>query len=495
MTTTHAPAPPASVPPSNASAAAPRVGPFPLPRAWTRRSTVVLALGAVAQLVLFVVAHTPKVRPLEGDENMYWRTAHTLLEGRTPKPTLVWPPLQTWVIAASVALFGDSRIPLEIGQALLFLACGVLLRQLVLRVGVSARAADVALGLFLLDPQLAAFSTYLWPEVLHLALVLVALVLLLFEGRGSDAVRTSGAGVCVGLALLAKSLFAPLVPAFALVAALTAKDRAARVQRAAWFAVGVAAMTVPVIVQHGTRYGVWTIADSGTLNAYVGLNDPSARRDYTSADGPALREYLHMPLTKRNGVLRERIVQKLRDDGVGTVFVHQLEKQYAHLFDRTSFFTDQLPGGRWSHHAPADLRGDLLGTWADVAYALNLVLAAFGLCFVDWRRDRRTLALPALFVAYQLALFLVLHVVTRYRFPILPALIAFSAVAVDRAPAAWHRGITERLRLAASTLLAAGALALAFWPVTPQRPGRGHHDAPGAASPQDDHPADDADWP
>ena len=77
-----------------------------------------------------------------------------------------------------------------------------------------------------------------------------------------------------------------------------------------------------------------------------------------------------------------------------------------------------------------------------------------------WRERGRALALPAAFLAFNLGLFLFLHVKTRYRVAFWPALLVFAALGLDRL----LDGEARRGGLAAGALLAAGLLALAFLP-------------------------------
>jgi hypothetical protein len=136
--------------------------------------------------------------------------------------------------------------------------------------------------------------------------------------------------------------------------------------------------------------------------------------------------------------------------------------------DKDSFFTDQLPGGRWGPPASHDWRTALLRGWAYGAYGLVLGLASLGLFQLRGRRGWAIAALPLAFLAFNLTLFLGLHVTTRYRVAFLPCLAFFAAVAVDRG-LGWLRGTGGRrlsraggLRLLGGALLAGLAWAAAF---------------------------------
>ncbi len=421
----------------------------------TRRTRAILLAGVVAQAVLLCMAHLPQARVLRGDERMYWHLALGISHAEWPAPNFIWPPLHSYLMGASLALFGVHRLPFELLQSGLFIVSGLFLRRLILMAGFGALAADGALALFLLDPQLASFAQYFWPEVPHLFLILGALVLLFSGQRG----RMFWSGVCIGLALLEKSIFMPFVPAFLAAAAFVSPELGwvARLGRALVLAAGVLLVIGPVVLVNGTRYGVWSVANSGPLNLWVGLNDPASRTDYDSVDAPAVREYRSLPVESRNPIMWSRISDKIHQEGAATILVHQLRKQYARLFDRNSFFTDQLAGGRWEPTLAPDARTQLGRLWAYLLYAVTLVLAAFGLFRFRAARDQWRLAIPLAVIGYHLVTFLFLHCKTRYRVPLLPALIVLAALALDDPPR-----LDQRPRLIGGGLLALGLLPLAF---------------------------------
>ena len=409
-----------------------------LPR---RRVIVIMLLGVLVQGFLIHRAHVPVPRALRGDEQVYHERALDIARGRSPAPDFIWPPLGSVWIAGFYRLFGPSRLPWEIAQAALFLATGPILYALCRRAGGSELGADVALALYLLDPELAAFAHYLWPEVLHLALMLL------------------------GVALLAKSLLGPFLPVCAAVAALRPPDAGlrARIGRMAVFGLGIALVTLPVMARNGVRHGTWSIANSGPFNLWVGLNDPRSKTDYGSFLEPELERYLasQAPVAERNRRLWERIDDLVHARGLPAILRAQLDKQYYRLLDRNSFFTDQLPGGRWGASAVEGARARWLRRWAYAVYAIVLLLAAAGLCQPTWREARGALALPYLFLAYNLVLFLFVHAKTRFRVPFLPVLLVFAAIAVTRLGGD-DRSRRSPGRLVAGAAVAALALYVAF---------------------------------
>lgn len=440
-----------------------------------QRLTLILSLGLLVQGSLIYRAHHPAERGLVGDEVHYHSEALRLLAGGPGIPSFVFPPLYSWALAGVYGIFGPHRIAAELIQSVLFLCCGLALRSLLLRAGCAAIAADIALGLFLTDLGTASFALYLWPEVVHLLLVLLA-VSILVRGADASAGRALAAGALCGLAVLAKLLLGPFLPILAGVAALRGSPPSAhsRALRAVLFCVGVLAVVAPVAIANGLRHGYWGIANSGPFNVWVGLNDPASRSDYDSVVVPEGAAYLASSPdpAERNRIVWGRVFDKIRNEGVFSIVIGQIGKQYGRLFDRESFFTDQLPGGRWRQGEPR-LAGDTpWRAWAYATYAAVLILAGLGLVLADWRGRFRTLALPALFLAYNLGLFLLLHVKTRYRFAFTPPLLFFAALAVGRLQEVWRRpgeASGSRGRWVAALALAALWVALAFGSACPRR--------------------------
>jgi 4-amino-4-deoxy-L-arabinose transferase-like glycosyltransferase len=417
-----------------------------------------------ALLWLYYAGPAPK--PLIGDEFDYDRRAIALLAGQPVPETFIWPPGQTWFIAATYRLFGTHVLAVQIVQITLLLACAGLLAQL-WRPVIGARAAFAAASLFLLNPTTVATAHWLWPEVTHLVCLLGALVLL-FGPRRTPA-HAFAAGLLIGLALLFKSLLGAWWPLL-LLCFVARRDGRVRVdaRAASVFVVGLLLATAPALWKGWVETGRPMIADSSMYNLEVGLADRS-RSDYIDEAGaPALKAFIASAPTprERNALALARIEQTLHDRGVADVLADQAGTQYFRLFNAKTLLVSQLPGpacaGRLGAYPPGAAT-----PWVAAAamawHALTLVLAAFGIAL--WRRWRSAVALlTASFVLYQLVLYFGLHVMQRYLFQMLPFLCAFAGALVTlRAPAGTTSVLSVTpLRVAIGSAGAAMLLALAF---------------------------------
>ncbi len=444
------------------------------PRSWIadparlsvlRVLAVSLVLGVHASLVALYWGGGAK--ELWGDEKRYLASAYAFLGGDPswwPEP--LWPPLSSQFLAGVLAV-GGGLVAVHCVQTFLLCVVAVVLGDLTRRWTGSRTAGTAAAILVLTYPPLVAFAHYLWPEVLHLVLGLIA-VWALAVRRGSW-VWCGIAGVTLGLALLTKSLLGPFLPVL-IVAAFWGDQQPRRMLRIGICVISVGLTVAPVLWAQKQRIGSAMIADSSAFNLWVGLNDKGMKSFEDEYVARAYSEFQGVggSFLQRNQFLRERCIDFVRTRGVGRVLRDQLRRQYFRFFDKDSYLTEQLPGG-----AAIPQKAGYVGvgpTWASLirkacygSYALILLTAPLG--YLAWSfQDKRWVRVMVLFLAYNLVLFLFLHVKSRYRIQILPVAFLGTAAAV-----AWTRDRIELgfagqsiVRLLTAGLLAALLLALAF---------------------------------
>jgi len=328
-----------------------------------------------------------------------------------------------------------------------------------------------------INPEIAAYAHWLWPEITHLVLLLAVFCLLAGE---ATRIRAIAAGACAGLALLAKSLLAAFWPLF-LIEFVRPRPLRLLAQPAALFLLGIAIVTAPALWHGWREVGRPMIADSSVYNLWIGLTD-RWRSDYIGDMGGAtLPAFLASAATpsERNALYMDKVRALVAERGPVRVLGDQLGRQYFRLFSAKSPLVSQLPGAACDGHLSVYRTGATMTralTFASEGFhALILAAAAFGIAC--WRRrPDRTLALLALFAAYQLALMLLVHVKARFLLPMLPFLCGFagsflSAAArredPQRADAARTAASSATIaptpaRLASGAALAAVLLFLAF---------------------------------
>jgi hypothetical protein len=444
-----------------------------------------LLLFAASQALLWGAWYSGGGKRLIGDEQHYQDSALAILAGGDWMAGTIWPPLQPLLLAAVYALFGTHILAVQVLQTVLLIGCAALMRDLWRQLGGSVAAANTGAALFLLHPGIVAFAHWLWPELPHLFVLLAALCLL---ARTPAVPRALAAGACVGLAILAKSLLSPFWPLLLLTFAT--RERPFRLgnvlvwRAAAAFLFGLGLVTAPALLHGWREHGRPMIADSSVYNLWIGLTD-RWRSDYVQDQGGAtLPAFLASAPTpqQRNAIHLERVRTLVAERGVVPLLADQLGRQYFRLFSAKTPLSSQLPGaacaGYLSAYTTPPWLTRVLASANDSAHALMLAAAAFGLAGWRWRRGRgiadvaeerrrRLQLLVALLVAYQLALFLLVHVKARFLLPLTPVLcgLAGSWLAALRARLGGTREDAIAfmpLRLAVGTVLAALLLVLAF---------------------------------
>lgn len=398
-------------------------------RALVNTTGAIAAIGV--QILLWLASYGFAARRPVGDENRYLSEALAIWQGHPPATDFIWPPLQKWFLAPLVGPVDGSLWLAQIVQTLLLVLCALLLRQIWRQLDPRPLAADIAAWLMLASPALMVFGFYLWPEPLHLFLLLAGVWLLACHSR--SLIACGLAGVAIGLALLSKSLLAGFWPLLLLLLVRWPLSNS-HWRAGAAFVIVLLAITGPFLWRGWQATGKPLVTDSSTYNLYVGLHD-NWRSDYVhDRGGQYMRQYLDAGDTprQRSRVFGQRVSDDVQAKGLETVLRERLSVQYFRLFNAKRTLLSQLPGPACAGYLGAYT---VPAHWVSVIqfltraqYLLMLVLAAFGVAL--WKRHSRLLWLILLFFGYQLALFLGLHVKARFLLPMLPFLSGFAASAL-----------------------------------------------------------------
>jgi hypothetical protein len=427
-----------------------------------------LAAAVAVHLSLLRLHYFPESKPFLGDEGMYLQAAHAVLEQGRSQLGSFWPPLYAWFLAPLVGASGGALWLVQLVQTALLVLCAWLLRELIELALDDHWAADLSALFVLSYPPLVAYAHYLWPEVLHLSLMLGAAWMLLRFGPRPAAVI--GGGGLLALALQSKVLLLPFLPMLAL--GLWRRWPGGRRFTALLLLTATVGLGVlPTLLAQRRDFGRWMLADSGAFNLWVGLNEAS-RGEFV--DSVVAEEYLRYQRSARTSGARsriawEKIAQLIEERGWARTLRRQLGRQYQRLFDHESFLTRQLVGGevwlRGEGYRAGDSKAGYALRWMSFgSWAILLAAAAWGIVFFPYRQ-RGAGGWVLGFLLLHCALFLALHVKTRYRIQMLPALVFFAVYA-----GAWWRLRTatadaprlEPARTAAGMALAGVLLYLAF---------------------------------
>ena len=369
-----------------------------------------------------------------GDEQFYLTRAEEILQGASWHTSSIWPPLQSIWMAALLGISHHSILMFQLAQVGLLLATAWLLREWTRQFTGSAPIGNLAATLLLLDPTLAAYTSYFWPEIPHLFLMVAGWWLLSKENASARTFPL--AGIVLGLALLSKSLLLYFLPVLLLIALRPTPGRQ-RLPRLGVFVLCLSLVLVPFQFMSWQREGLRKVADSSTFNLWVGLNDTSTKNRVVSIVAGEFRSYLESADThaERERIYHTRIQEHIRERGLVATLSGQAQKQYLRLFDKDTFFTLQLDGdpqrGYKPHYANHNQAiQTILRILSYLSYTLILLLAPLGGFLLTRRRAPWSWMLLG-FLLYNLALFFWLHVKTGYRFQMMPVFVIYAAGALD----------------------------------------------------------------
>lgn len=438
----------------------------------SRMRIAVAAAFVLLSLGLLTLYWFPEAKLLAGDERSFYQphALAILAGGDWFDQRMLWPPLQGVFLAGIYALVGPHIVAVQIVQLILLAGSGLLLQRLWLGLTGDARAAAWAGTLLAVNPLTIAFATYLWPEIVHLFLsLLMAWLLLCARDRerrlGTTVALAAGAGVCLGLCLLAKSLLTAFWPLLVLTL-IQRHDVRASIARIAAFALAALLVTAPALHRGWQDTGRPQIADSSWFNLWVGLADRYRSDLVYDQTGPRMAAYLtHADdHAGRVAFARGEALEIVESQGLADTIAAQLGKQYFRLFDARNFLVAQLRGpecrGYISHYRVESAFINRAVDYAARLWHLGLLIL-FALGLAAWRRWRAAwFWLIAAYVGYQLALFLGLHVKSRFLLPLLPVICAFAGHLLAQWPSfrLAHSPLTASRRVAGIAL----AMLLAF---------------------------------
>ncbi len=292
-------------------------------------------------------------------------------------------------------------------------------------------------------------------------------------GPGGPA-RGGGAGAAWGAALLFKSLLGPVWLLWIPILRRSGPFRPVRawlpalaVDLALFLGVGFA-VTVPARLDNLERFGEAKVADASAFTLWIGLTATWRSDGWQDRNGLELRAYLDSsPSTaERREIYVARSRRLVAERGPWAVVRDKLGRQYFRLLSAKTNLVTQLPGDLCRGHLPTyrDPPPSAVAFLTLASHGVQLLtLAAFAFGLALWRRWRHPLALTlGGLLAYQLAVYFVLHAESRYALQLWPILCVFAgwflaALAARRdlgAPAATGLAATGRLRWALGALLA-----------------------------------------
>lgn len=331
------------------------------------------------------------------------------------------PPLYPALMAASMYLFTEPFLALEIFQAVLSTFSGLLLYWLAKEL-FDERTGYVALLGFALYPPLAVKVAYVDPITVEMALVCAAFLLLARARSRGDLPEVAVAGLLLGLAALSRPVLLVAAPAIAATGIWAMNGKKGRgVLFLATFCLAVLPWTARNYAVHEE---IVLVSSNGGFNFWIG-NSSLATGEAYAVDGEPIWTKMPAELQERLGgrgeVERDRMLYR-----EGWSWIRREPVKFVRLcLQRATYFWWFRPQAGKGQH------GQVAVSWVigyKVLYGVLLLLAVVGTALAR-KRWRDFLPFWALLTAltFVYALFFV-H--TRYRMVIEPLLIAFASYAV-----------------------------------------------------------------
>jgi len=323
------------------------------------------------------------------------------------------PVLFPLVLSGVYAIFGRRVLAPQMLQCLLgALTCGF--TYLLGREMFSRRAgilAGVGAAIF---PQLIYYCGTLTTETLHVFLLTCA-VFLLFTGykREAGVAWWFAGGVMLGLAALARSAMLGLVPLVGFWLMIATKKKRAAVVRFALVALGTSAAILPWVVRNYTVFGrVVPATTEGGYTFWVtnNLKATGGGECFLPEDTRAFEGLGELEA--------DRLFYRM-----GLEFIRKNPGRFARLA-AAKFVRLWRP---WPHASDVGLTNAVIG---GISFVPVLGLAIAG-AMIAWRR-RRDLLIFYCLIGYTTIVYSLYMAVTRYRAPLMPALLVMAGFTAAR---------------------------------------------------------------
>ncbi|HEU4401617.1 MAG TPA: tetratricopeptide repeat protein [Candidatus Polarisedimenticolia bacterium] len=456
------------------------------PRAWVAsRPLAVVLIAALLFRAVYLVLYARGSIFFDGlilDSQVYDAWARAIAGGQwLGSEAFYFPPLYPYLLAVAFRLFGHSFILIYLGQAFLGLINIALIHAIGSRTCGPRVGLLAAAGAALYAP-LPFFETKLLTTTLGLTLDLVALWLLV---RAEDRSRAGGGGTAWLLAGLLIGLAAVCLPATVILAllyagALTLKALVARgggaekgsargAPAAALLLAGTFLGLSPVLAHNLYVAGdPLLLSGQGGITFYQG-NHKGALGLYSVV--PGFSGAPERQAEEEKAIAERETGKTLRRSQVSAYFL-----------GRGLAFITGSPGAWLALEARK--AGALLGDYeASTEYSLYLereqvpwlylaclpfaAIAGAGLAglIFDRRTTRRGGAALGIYTLHAAAVPLLFYVSSRYRMPLVPALLIYGALFVDRTLDAMRQGAALPVARARALAAALGVALVSFFPL------------------------------
>ena len=426
----------------------------------------ILAVAFALRLAHFIAVHDqPFFAQLAMDSQEYDRWAQEIAKGDWIGTEVFFQaPLYPYVLAIVYTIVGHRLDAVYLLQIAIAIA-GIFAIHRATRAMAGERVALIAAGLA------AVYGPFLFHDVqiLKESFAVAAAACLLFALAVAETPRQwLGAGALLGLLALLRENALLLVPFLLPLAWRPAEGSRSFAARSAAFVFGMALVLAPVAVRNGLVGGLWLPTTyQGGVNLYIGNNalaDGTYRPIVPGKQTPALER------REPARIAEQESGRKLSPGEVSSFWLHRaLHWAGGHPMAFARLQVRKL-GRFFDWYEQPDAVDYYWVSGLSPVYRLPLiefatlsVLAVWGMWLS--RRELRRFAPCLLFALGWLATTIAFFLFSRYRLPLVPAILPLAALPVAAAWDAWHE---RRRGWAFAALGLAAAFGLSFIPFAPR---------------------------
>ncbi len=416
---------------------------------------------------LYWISYNP-VQSTWGDEDFYTRESHRfqskqeLVSSFIPgnMPLYWWPPFANSVYG----LFAEQNISRQYAidpslvapnfkewsedldykkfikkvsyfNLLLYIITAIFLYIISLKLGLSKLAANIVNLLFISNVRLSFYIQALWPEILHMFLLITSLLLLILFAQKKHILYLISSGVLLGYCALVKGIVSSYVPILSLIVFFLANPtkKIKALLLTIVFFLSYKTIVFPQKYANLQRYNQSTISTNKWTNIEQGLGVPAnSNNGQVNYKNPAyipakVREYYKSSsdLFERESLSKKRVIEYLKETPITKIIQKQLYS-YSRLLN-DSFLARGIRVNRWenfkSRNSNIRFRIDtisVLSSWFLLIFGISgAIVSLFG-------KDKLLYLIISSFLFYYLSALLIVNHNSRFFIPLIPLLAIFS---------------------------------------------------------------------
>lgn len=418
-----------------------------------KRIILILALSIFLQLLFLLIYWYPEPKKLVGDERVYHARAR-VINGEIKESSLPYTwrrecNLQPWHYPRFLSIFKNNIIVVQIIQGILLIASSLLWLMISSTIFKDNHfISTITFFLIAINIHLIGYSGMLLSEIIHLFWLTVLFWSLLHHSGEKGYIKILISGVSLGLCLLFKSLLSGFVIILLLWHLLTYKS----VMKTLVMISVCIAILIPILISNFQKTGTVSQPNSSWFNIWIGLTEdnadpivsPDLNEKFRICSGyySQKRHTIEIPgegvfeipenainVNVRNKWIQNHIKEVIQERGLYRIIVTQLKRQLPRLFHPNTLITAQLygTGEFYYYQTKSKILTDSIRATSYILYYTLFFMFIVGI-LVLYKHYNQMFLLFLLFMAYNIMLFLILHVESRFRIQIEPIMAIIAGI-------------------------------------------------------------------